>query len=99
MLEKRKSAIDKGKYLEALLMDLFKTLDCLSHDLLIAKLHVYVFDLPELRLIQSYLSNRKQRTKINVTHSSLEEILFGVPQGSVLGPLLFNIFLCVTSFE
>ena len=99
MLEKRKSAIDKGKYLEALLMDLFKTLDCLSHDLLIAKLHVYVFDLPELRLIQSYLSNRKQRTKINVTHSSLEEILFGVPQGSVLGPLLFNIFLCVTCFE
>ena len=94
MLEKRKSAIDKGKYLEALLMDLFKTLDCLSHDLLIAKLHVDVFDLPELRLIQSYLSNRKQRTKINVTHSSLEEILFGVPQGSVLGPLLFNIFLC-----
>ena len=99
MLEKRKSAIDKGKYLEALLMDLFKTLDCLSHDLLIAKLHVYVFDLPELRLIQSYLSNRKQRTTINVTHSSLEEILFGVPQGSVLGPLLFNIFLCVTCFE
>ena len=43
---------------------------------------------------QSYLSNRKQRTKINSKFNSWEEILFGVPQGSILGPLLFNIFLC-----
>ena len=45
-------------------------------------------------LVYSYLKNRKQRTKINSGHSCWEEIIFGVPQGSILGPLLFNMFLC-----
>ena len=47
-----------------------------------------------LRLVQNYLSNRKQRTKINTEYSSCEETLFGVVQGSILGPVLLNIFLC-----
>ena len=47
-----------------------------------------------LRLIHSYLTNRRQRTKINMSYSPWEEIVFGLPQGSILGSLLFNIFLC-----
>ena len=78
--------------------DLSKVLDCLSHKFLIAKLHAYGFSLNALRLVHSYLINRKQRTTINTKYSSWEEILFGVPQGSILGPLLFNIFLCDVFF-
>ena len=86
-----KNSVDKGKVFGALLTDLSK--DCLDHELLTAKLNAYGFTLPVLRLIRDYLSNRKQKTKIDDTYSSWSEILFGVPQGSILGPLLFNVFL------
>ena len=94
MLEKWRSAVDNKKTFGVLLTDLSKAFDCLSHELLLAKLHAYGFSIPALRLVYSYLKNRKQRTKINSAYSCWEEIIFGVPQGSILGPLLFNIFLC-----
>ena len=58
MLEKWKSAVDKGKSFGALLTDLSKAFDCLSHDLLLAKLHAYGFSLSALKLIHSYLKNK-----------------------------------------
>ena len=64
----------------------------------LAKLHACGFSLNALRLIHSYLSIRRQKTKINESYGLWEEILFGVPQGFILGPLLFNIFICDLCF-
>ena len=70
MLEKWKRAVDNGKAFGLLLTDLSKAFDCLSHERLLAKLHACDFNFPALRLILSYLTNRKQRTKVNSSYSS-----------------------------
>ena len=74
-------------------MDLSKAFDCIPHDLLIAKLHAYGFSFETLTFLNSYLRNRKQCVKINNICINFLKILSGVPQGSILGPILFNIFL------
>ena len=92
-MKRGKKSFDNGKAFGALLTDLSKTFNCLDHELLIAKLNAYGFSLTALKLIHDYLSNRKERTKINSPYNDWHDIILGVSQGSILGPLLFNIFL------
>ena len=94
MIEKFKKSLDQGVEYAALLTDLSKAFDCLPHDLIIAKLHAYGFDKASLRLMHSYLTDRYQRVKINNSYSLWSLIKHGVPQVSILGPILLNIFVC-----
>ena len=93
LLEKWKTAVDNNSSFGAVLTDLSKAFDCLSHDLIVAKLDAYGMDISSLRLIHSYLRERRQRVRINNSYSSWSTLLYGVPQGSIIGPLLFNIYL------
>ena len=94
LIEKWKKSVDNGSSFRALLTDLSKAFAFLPHELLIVKLDAYGFDKSSLKLIHSYLSNRKQRLKINSRYKSCSEIVFGVLQRSILGPLFFNSFIC-----
>ena len=74
-------------------MDLSKAFDTINHSLLLPKLKAYSFFKQSLSLLQSCLCNRFQRSIIKGSFSSWIEAITGVPQGSILVPLLFNIFL------
>ena len=93
MLEKWKKAVDKGEYVSAVFMDLSRAFDTINHDLLLAKLKAYGFSLNAVKLMCSYLKNRKQQVQINNKFSSKNIVIPRVPQGSIDGPLLFNLFI------
>ena len=88
-----KKCLDTKGIVGTILMDLSKAYDCIPHDLLIAKLEAYGLDTCPLKLVYRYLTNQKQRVKVGSAYSTFQIISTGVPQGSVLGPLLFNILM------
>ena len=93
MLEKWKNTVGKCKHIGAVFMDLSKAFDTINHDLVIAKLKAYGFSTNALLFMLSYVKNRTQRVSINSSFSTWEDIIAVVPQGSILGRLVFSIFL------
>ena len=92
MLEKWKSALDKGKNICVLFMDLSKAFGTTNHDLLLAKSKAYGFSINALDLMCSDLKNHKQSVQTNNIFSSAKKVHAGVPQGFIDRPLLFNLF-------
>ena len=93
IVEKMKKIRDNKGFFAAVLADLSKAFNCIPHSLLIAKLNGFGFDKKSLSCISAYPSNRKPKTKVGSEFSDSLNILFGVSQGSILGPILFIIFI------
>ena len=86
-------AVDDGRFAGALLLDLFRAFDCVPHNLLLQELYSVGAEIGSLQWFSSYLTGRMQRVYFKDVATEWLPISRGVPQGSCLSPLLFNIFV------
>ena len=93
LVDSWRQALDAELLVGAIMMDLSKAFDCVDHSILVRKLRVYGVNGGELRWFQDYLHGRKQRVRISSAYSTWSDIRRGIPQGSILGPLLFNLYV------
>ena len=93
LTEQFKEELDNHKVISLVSMDLSKAFDTLPHDLIVKKLEDYGGDSKVINLVTNYLSARQQRVRLSGQHSSMKTVMKGVPKGSILGPILFNIFM------
>ena len=93
IVDKMKFALDKNDYALGILLDITKTFHFINHDILITKLENYGFRGHSSVFFRSYLSGRTQFTSLQSCKSDLRTISYGVPQESILGPLLFLLYI------
>ena len=94
MIEKRRQNLDKGCSCATLLTDMSKAFDCILHNFLIAKLEAYGFPYEALNVMKNFLPDRTYKTEMHDSCNLFLNLLIGVPKGSILSPLLFNIYIC-----
>ena len=93
MIGSWRHAIDNGEMIGVVLVDLKKAFDLVDHQILLSKLEIYGIKDEALRWLKTYLTQRRQQIYVNNSKSDFGQVFYGVPQGSILGPLLFLLFI------
>ena len=93
LIDKINNGVEKKKSSIGIFLDLSKAFDTIDHNILLYKMDYYGFRGIVYEWFKNYLSNRKQYVNVNCSRSYLQNIICGVPQGSILGPLLFILYV------